>query len=433
MLFTTQATRYYRQIAPPPEPIGKRASSPAHGTTSAAEILLTKKSKERSGVSEYEYEVAGMRKRRSRPPSVRSSHGSSVRSMKSRTTVQRKPSRETVRSRISITSSLNSSRLSVRFSRLILQEPASLTNIPTELIHAIVSYLSGSDLLNLICVCQHLRSETTMLLYENPYFMSTYRFGQFVTTVSHIPHLADLVRELDLSHISKLSEDSGLAGWREWKYRDEALYSLYPNQDGESNVHRPTNKHPPAHPLLLKHSTGGHDIPLGALMHIVKSCPHLRYHFLLPRLILFRKINLNNLHIAADYVILPSAPPPRWKPLLPSLHKPPTFHPTAFTKLLFISDVPKSNNWRGAEFRPLRYEEFVNALCSLEDLEKLSLRRAVWIKQLFAEEIVRRAGGELGLRQVNFTGCGMNPGHTSWTKKWTGRRNESVRSLIIFD
>lgn len=142
---------------------------------------------------------------------------------------------------------------------------------------------------------------------------------------------------------------------------------------------------------------------------------------------------MNDLHISADYVVLPSAPTPRWKPLLPSLHKPPTFHPTAFTKLLFISDVPKSNTWRGAEFRTLRYEEFVNAICSLEELEILSLRRAIWIKRLFAEEIVRRAGGELGLRKVDFTGCGMNPGQMSWTKKWTGRRNESVRSLIIFD
>jgi hypothetical protein len=147
----------------------------------------------------------------------------------------------------------------------------------------------------------------------------------------------------------------------------------------------------------------------------------------------FRIINLNNLHISADYVILPSAPPPRWKPLLPSLHKPPTYEPTAFTNLLFISDVPKSNTWRGAEFRSLRHEEFVDALCSLEELEVLSLCRAVWLKRSFAEEIVRRAGGEQGLRKVNFTGCGMSRSHVNWTKRWTARRNESVRSLLIFD
>jgi len=145
-----------------------------------------------------------------------------------------------------------------------------------------------------------------------------------------------------------------------------------------------------------------------------------------------RIVDLNNLHISADYVILPSAPPPRWKPLIPSLHKPPTYHPTAFTNELFISDVPKSHTWRGAEFRTLKYEEFVDALCCLPDLESLALRRAVWLKRVFAEEIVRRAGGEQGLRRVNFTACGMTP-RSSWTKKWVARRNESIRSLIIFD
>lgn len=145
----------------------------------------------------------------------------------------------------------------------------------------------------------------------------------------------------------------------------------------------------------------------------------------------FRIINLNDLHITGDYVILPSAPPPRWKPLLPSLHKPPTYHPTTFTNLLFISDVPKSNTWRGAEFRTLRYDEFVIALCSLEELEVLCLRRALWMKRQLAEEIVRRAGGENGLRKVNFTDCGMNP-HQSWTRKFIARRNDSIRSLLIF-
>ena len=146
-----------------------------------------------------------------------------------------------------------------------------------------------------------------------------------------------------------------------------------------------------------------------------------------------RIINLNDLHISADYIVLPSASAPRRKPLLPSRNKQPTYHPTAFTNLLFISDVPRSNTWHSTEFRTLRYEEFVNALCSLQELEILSLRKAVWIKRLFAEEIVRRAGGELGLRKVNFTGCGMDPTHQSWTKKWIARRNDSIRSLIIFD
>jgi len=99
-----------------------------------------------------------------------------------------------------------------------------------------------------------------------------------VTTVSHNQKLAELVRELDLSHLSKLPRDSGLAGWREWKYRSESLYSIYPGQETEGgSMNKPKTVHPPAHPLLLKYSSGGPDIPLGSLMHIVKSCPRLRY------------------------------------------------------------------------------------------------------------------------------------------------------------
>ena len=226
----------------------------------------------------------------------------------------------------------------------------------------------------------------------------------------------------------------GLAGWREWKYRSESLYSIYPNVDSPESAQddQSTVKHPVAHPLLLKYSPGVHDVPLGSLLHIVKACPHLRY-FIFPSRVNNRIIDLNDLRMAADYVILPSAPPPRWKPLLPSLHKPPTYHPTAFTKLLFISDVPKANTWRGAEFRSLRYDEFIDAICSLEELEVLNLRRLVWLTRKLAEEIVRRAGGEIGLRKANFVGCGMDPGHCSWTKKWNARKMESIRSLLIFD
>lgn len=117
-----------------------------------------------------------------------------------------------------------------------------------------------------------------MLLYAKPYFRSTYRFAQFVTTVSHNQKLAELVRELDLSHISKLQRDSGLAGWREWKFRSESLYSIYPGQETEGNdTNKATRVHPPAHPLLLRQSTGGPDVPLGALIHILKACSRLRY------------------------------------------------------------------------------------------------------------------------------------------------------------
>jgi len=221
----------------------------------------------------YEYDIAGVRRPRSRPPSIRSSHKSSLCSIKTRPTVQRKQSIETVGSHVSVTSSVSASRLSGRFSRLILGEPPSLTNIPTELVHTICCYLSRDDLCNLICVCKRMHTEITVLLYAKPQFVSTYRLAQFVTIISHNQRLAELVRELNLSDISKLPTDFGLAGWREWKYRSEKLYTLYPKGSGLGLK----LKHPLAHPLLLKYSTGGPDVPLGLLMHIVKACSRLRY------------------------------------------------------------------------------------------------------------------------------------------------------------
>jgi hypothetical protein len=95
--------------------------------------------------------------------------------------------------------------------------------------------------------------------------------------------------------------------------------------------------------------------------------------------------------------------------------------------------VPKSNTWRGADFRTLKPDELIDAICELDQLEVFNLRGAVWMTRKLAEEIVRRAGGEIGLRQVNFSGCGMNPGRSSWSRKWMARRTDSVRSLLIFD
>ena len=269
LLFTAQARR---QTAPPPEPIGKRSTVRDRSSPSASELLMTRKaSKEWSPY--YEYDIAGVKRPRSRPPSIRSSHKSSLCSGKSRSTVQRKQSIETVRSKVSVTSGVSASRLNGRFIRLTLDEPASLTNIPTELVHAICRYLPRDDLCNFICVCKRIHTDVTVLLYATPQFVSTYRLAQFVTIISHNQRLAELVRELNLSGISKLPTDFGLAGWREWKYRSEKLYSVYP----EGNTVGLNFKHPLAHPLLLKHSTGGPDVPLGLLMHIVKACTHLRY------------------------------------------------------------------------------------------------------------------------------------------------------------
>lgn len=280
--FSTHAARYYKAAGPPPEPIGKRGNTittvtvsreKRNATISASDTYAQRKLIGRGSAIGYEYDTSAVKKPHSRPPSVRSSRKSSVRSVPIRT-AQKRQSIETIRSRVSAASS----RLSGKFDRLITEEPASLTNIPVELVHAIAQHLSRLDVLNLNCTSKQMYAETIMLLYTRPYFASTYRYAQFVTTISHNQRLACLVRELYLSPFAKIPMNE-LAGWREWKYRTEALYTLYPNNDAPDNnnsEHIYVN-HPLAHPLLLKYSPGVHDVPLGSLLHIVKSCPHLRY------------------------------------------------------------------------------------------------------------------------------------------------------------
>jgi hypothetical protein len=284
--FSTHATRYYKAVGPPPEPIGKRGSSVTtvtishekrKATSSVSDTYALSKLIGRGSAPGYEYDISAVKKPHSRPPSVKSSRKSSVRSIPVRT-AQKRQSIDTIRSRVSAASIMSGSRLSAKFDRLIIEEPASLMNIPVELVHAIIQYVSRLDLLNLNCTSKQMYAETIMLLYARPHFASTYRYAQFVSTISHNQRLASLVRELHLSPFTNMPKN-GLAGWREWKYRTEALYTLYPNNDtpDNNNSDQIYVNHPLAHPLLLKYSPGVHDVPLGSLLHIVKSCPHLRY------------------------------------------------------------------------------------------------------------------------------------------------------------
>jgi hypothetical protein len=235
---------------------------------------MTQKSKGRPALTELDYDIINHRRPKSRTPSIRSSRRSSVRSSRSRV-LQRRQSAETIRSRLSIASTASGSRLSCGFSRLILEEPASLTNIPLEVLYTICNHLTTQDLLNLILVCKDLRTDLNPVLYTKPYFSTTYRFAQFVTTISHNRNLAELVQDLNISHFASLESASPLAGWREWKYRTEPLYTLAVATESDRQA-KGISKHPLAHPLLRKYSPGRADVPLGSLMHIVKSCTSLR-------------------------------------------------------------------------------------------------------------------------------------------------------------
>jgi hypothetical protein len=78
----------------------------------------------------------------------------------------------------------------------------------------------------------------------------------------------------------------------------------------------------------------------------------------------------------------------------------------------------------------VKFDELVDAICQLKELQALLVRQVVWLSRAMAEKIVELAGGENGLIWVDFTGCGMNPGHSLWTREWNAR--DSLRAECIF-
>ncbi|CAI4055799.1 hypothetical protein SKDZ_02G3090 [Saccharomyces kudriavzevii ZP591] len=170
---------------------------------------------------------------------------------------------------------------------------ADINDLPVEIIAKILSELElGHDqktLVRCLYVSKNFYQATKIVLYKQPYFTSTYRVAQFVTSIRLHPDNGAYVKVLDLSHLkpgligqdSKVSlgldedgrsrrhrrhrgrstnaslslppatptstisndddlnnisvkddisstsefEDLALAGWRDWRYRNEPLYS----------------------------------------------------------------------------------------------------------------------------------------------------------------------------------------------------------------
>jgi hypothetical protein len=171
-------------------------------------------------------------------------------------------------------------------SRLVPTE--SLDNLPSEIQDQIFSYLDQRTLHSLLTSNSALSEGAAIALYERPKFASTYRFAQFVTTVSHSDHYATMVRVLDLSEFTKDTRDMPMAGWREWKMRTEPLYNLT-DQAPEpswrrSNSPPPYTLHDPAkykstHPRphrFLKQWAYCRDVPVGGLLHIFEACKRIK-------------------------------------------------------------------------------------------------------------------------------------------------------------
>ncbi|KAK9361576.1 hypothetical protein V1504DRAFT_75755 [Lipomyces starkeyi] len=332
----------------------------------------------------------------------------------------------------------------------------TLDTLPLEVLDEICSSLPQQALLSTVSTCKSLACSAYVYLYQEPRFTSTYRFAQFVSVITHDRTLASYVRSLDLSTIENgLKGNVVLAGWRDWKYRSEPLYwtRKYPGHhyhhhqyrnrsnavpssksapqapakprrpDRRSSIsagslsssssaassssslasfqnsskskaqHRPlqsplrstalpvASRHPLQSPLLKQYSLS-RDVPIGAIIHIIRACPHLQH------------INLSYLPLAADYFVTSRK------------HK-----PTAFTNLLFVSDVPKSYTWREHEtVQVLAGRELVSAIMELRELRTLELRNLVWITKDIISRIVEHERFKQTLTYVDVRESGMSRG-----------------------
>ena len=117
---------------------------------------------------------------------------------------------------------------------------------------------------------------------------------------------------------------------------------------------------------------------------------------------------MSYLSLAADYAIVPSSKAP-----------------TAFTKLIFVSDVPKSWTWHANEIHPISGTNIAESIVKLPQLESLRIKKGIWLSTDLVTILVRRCSK---LEKVNFKGSGMMQG-MKWAIK--GSRDELLQILMV--
>ena len=97
-----------------------------------------------------------------------------------------------------------------------------LESVASEVKDHIFSFLPQQSLYLLLLTGPALSEEAAIALYHSPKFRTTYRFAQFVTTVSHSSRYANMVRVFELSDRKEPENRvNELASWREWQYREK--------------------------------------------------------------------------------------------------------------------------------------------------------------------------------------------------------------------
>lgn len=153
-----------------------------------------------------------------------------------------------------------------------------LETIASEVKDHIFSYLPQETLYCLLLTSAALSEGAAVLLYHSPKFRSTYRFAQFVTTVSHSRHYADMVRVLKLSDRKEAEHRAnGFARWWEWKYREIPMFAAQPppKQLREPKKKTYNGTHPGANFSFNKTNIS---MPVGFVIHVLAACRNIRLH-----------------------------------------------------------------------------------------------------------------------------------------------------------
>jgi hypothetical protein len=155
----------------------------------------------------------------------------------------------------------------------------NILTLPVEIQDQIIQQLPQFALRALLLTNSAFVDLVITYLYRAPRFISSYRYAQFAHLVSHKPHYAELVRDLDLSYLDKidLNEKGELlpsAGWREFKYRDyEEGHRKYMMM--VRRIDGSVSSHPAPSPYLQSFALT-RDIPIGGLCHVLAACKRIR-------------------------------------------------------------------------------------------------------------------------------------------------------------
>lgn len=282
------------------------------------------------------------------------------------------------------------------------REPrVKITDLPTEVLNLIMQNLEQKDVHELLLASNKQLIEVVAdYMYYRPWFASTYRFAQFVYTVSRKKHYALRVRHLDVSYFTEVPQlqRAPMAGWREWRYRSHDLYrsptklSVPPKKLRKANTTRRT--HPPPNPFLESWALS-RDIPLGGLCHCLQSCLNLLI------------LNLSRVQLAEDHLVVDDDYPA-----------------VAWTGRIYVSDVPKSWTWKSDELRPVYNMWVVEQVVQLGELGEFRASNWVGLSTGMVRELMNRAGPTL--TKVDFVGSGLEK-EKAWAIK--GSR-EQVRQII---